>query len=226
MSNLNWFYTTENLPSNPTGSHRLLDNSTVHRQEVIIKLKKGGMVRSAFFEKIVCDDPMNINHNAVRFVGIDEASIDGSEACLHVWDVDDVACWLLLPPAPKKTDWVSILDKAPELGYTPANLRAIMKQYHLRDWQANNITQIKGKNNLGRYRRDVDEQDHDDMPHQKWLLLLEYVKKYDEWATAEDPAEQERLSKILYTMRGGDLNPKSKTVQKAAMATKAEKSDC
>lgn len=203
----NWVNVADELPNAPTEQEKKTVNGdavTVLSQEVIIMLKNGN-VRTSVFKKAMYEDTLHHLHNSVFF-----------ECSNAIFSVDDVSCWLPLPKGKSKYEWVSVAQSNPELGYTPANLRDIIKRYKLRDWQTLNIIKAKSRNALIRHRTDVGMENHNDMAHEKWLLLLEYVKLYDKWATTPDVAEREELRKLLYEMRGGDLNPNSKAGKKAA----------
>lgn len=200
-----WVSVFDGLPNNPTQSERLSDiDATAHRQEIIVMMTNGD-VRTALFETIVCDDPYNPLHNTVRLYG-QMQPLNSKECTCIGFNVDEISHWLPLPNG-AGDKWISIFESNPELGYTPENLRAIIAKYKLRDWQTLNIIKMKGRNNLGRYRTDVGMENHDDMPHEKWLLLIEYVRIYDEWKTTNDPIERDKLGEKLFQMRGGDKNP-------------------
>lgn len=64
----------------------------------------------------------------------------------------------------------------PELGYTPNNLRAVRTKYGLTQKQVAEITGLKTWHPANRWEAPVDAAYHADMPHTKWLKLLEYLK--------------------------------------------------
>ena len=64
----------------------------------------------------------------------------------------------------------------PELGYTPNNLKALRQKYGLTQKQVAEITGLKTWHPVNRWEAAVDAAHHADMPHTKWLKLLEYLK--------------------------------------------------
>lgn len=65
----------------------------------------------------------------------------------------------------------------PELGYTPVNLKAIRAKYGLTQKQVASITGSKTVYIVQRWEADVSAKGHSDMPHTKWLRLLEHIKQ-------------------------------------------------
>lgn len=65
---------------------------------------------------------------------------------------------------------------AAELGYTPNNLRSIRAKYGLTQKKVAEITGLKTWHPVNRWEAAVDAAHHADMPHTKWLKLLEYLK--------------------------------------------------
>ena len=77
--------------------------------------------------------------------------------------------------AQKKEIKMSIL--LPELGYTPANLRALREQANLTQQQVADITRTKSVDMVRRWEMGTDRHMHSTMPHMKWLLLLDAIVK-------------------------------------------------
>ena len=63
---------------------------------------------------------------------------------------------------------------APELGYTPANLKALRQQYGLTQQATADLLEVN-ISALQRWEADVGQKSHRDMPHTKWLTLLEHL---------------------------------------------------
>ncbi len=63
----------------------------------------------------------------------------------------------------------------PELGYTPANLKAVRQKYGLTQKQVADITGATLSTSQ-KWEAAMSLKTHSDMPHTRWLLLLEYVK--------------------------------------------------
>ena len=63
----------------------------------------------------------------------------------------------------------------PELGYTPANLKTLREKYNLTLQQAADITGTKNWVAVSRWETPVGAPNHADMPHTKWLRLLEHI---------------------------------------------------
>ena len=61
-----------------------------------------------------------------------------------------------------------------ELGYTPANLKALRQRYGLTQQQVADITQSKLKT-AQKWEVRPSMSSFANMPHTKWLRLLEYV---------------------------------------------------
>lgn len=65
----------------------------------------------------------------------------------------------------------------PELGYTPANLRAIREKYSLTQTQVAEITQVKNYVQAARWEVELGSPARRaDMPLAKWRLLLDWVE--------------------------------------------------
>lgn len=60
-----------------------------------------------------------------------------------------------------------------ELGYTPANLRAFLKENNISQNTAREYLGLKGRNTFSRYLYDVTNKNHVSMSHTNWLKLLE-----------------------------------------------------
>lgn len=65
---------------------------------------------------------------------------------------------------------------SPELGYTPANLKAIRQKYGLTQKQVANIAGAT-LSTAQKWEAAMSLKTHSDMPHTRWLILLEYVRK-------------------------------------------------
>ncbi len=63
----------------------------------------------------------------------------------------------------------------PELGYTPANLKAIRQKYGLTQKQVANIAGAT-LSTAQKWEAAMSLKTHSDMPHTRWLLLVEYVR--------------------------------------------------
>lgn len=63
-----------------------------------------------------------------------------------------------------------------ELGYTPENLRRLLKQSNLSQKDAREIID-KGRNTFSRYLYDVDNHNHVSMAHVDWLTLIKHVSE-------------------------------------------------
>ena len=62
-----------------------------------------------------------------------------------------------------------------ELGYTPANLKALRQEYGLTQQNVADITQSTLKT-AQKWEASPSMSSYANMPHTKWLKLLEYVK--------------------------------------------------
>lgn len=65
-----------------------------------------------------------------------------------------------------------------ELGYTPNNLRKILKENNLTQKDARTFLG-KGRNTFGRYLCEVGNKNHVSMSHEDWLKLLEIAWPHD-----------------------------------------------
>ena len=63
----------------------------------------------------------------------------------------------------------------PELGYTPANLKALRQKYGLSQKRVADITESKLKT-AQKWEASPSMSSYANMPHTKWLKLLEYLK--------------------------------------------------
>lgn len=63
----------------------------------------------------------------------------------------------------------------PELGYTPANLKALRQKYGLTQQRVADITESKLKT-AQKWEASPSMSSYANMPHTKWLKLLEYLK--------------------------------------------------
>nr|DAT59527.1 MAG TPA: antitoxin [Caudoviricetes sp.] len=62
-----------------------------------------------------------------------------------------------------------------ELGYTPANLKALRQRYGLTQQNVADITETKLKT-AQKWETSPNLKSYANMPHTKWLKLLEYLK--------------------------------------------------
>lgn len=62
-----------------------------------------------------------------------------------------------------------------EFGYTPNNLKALRQRYGLTQQQVADITDSKLKT-AQKWEVSTDKSSFANMPHTKWLRLLEYLK--------------------------------------------------
>lgn len=62
----------------------------------------------------------------------------------------------------------------PEAGYTPANLRALLKHAGLTQQAAADLLGVDGRT-VRKWVADLDNASHRDMPHHRWLQLLALV---------------------------------------------------
>lgn len=62
-----------------------------------------------------------------------------------------------------------------ELGYTPSNLKALRRRYGLTQ---QNVADIAGAtlSAAQKWEAAMSLKTHSDMPHTRWLLLLEYLR--------------------------------------------------
>lgn len=61
-----------------------------------------------------------------------------------------------------------------ELGYTPNNLKALRQKYGLTQQATADLLDVN-ISALQRWETDVTQKSHRDMPHTKWLILLDYI---------------------------------------------------
>lgn len=64
---------------------------------------------------------------------------------------------------------------APELGYTPANLKALRRRYGLTQQQVADIT-VSTLKTAQKWETSPNMSSFANMPHTKWLKLLEYLR--------------------------------------------------
>lgn len=64
---------------------------------------------------------------------------------------------------------------SPELGYTPANLKALRQKYGLTQKQVADITGAT-LSTAQKWEAAMSLKTHADMSHTRWLILLEYVR--------------------------------------------------
>lgn len=62
----------------------------------------------------------------------------------------------------------------PEFGYTPANLKAVRQKYGLTQKQVADITGAT-LSTAQKWEAAMSLKTHSDMPHSRWLVLLEYL---------------------------------------------------
>ncbi|MBS5835207.1 MAG: helix-turn-helix transcriptional regulator [Neisseria sp.] len=63
----------------------------------------------------------------------------------------------------------------PELGYTPNNLKLLRQMYRLTQQRVADITGV-GLATAQRWEANPSQKSFANMPHTKWLKLLEYLK--------------------------------------------------
>lgn len=63
---------------------------------------------------------------------------------------------------------------APELGYTPANLKALRQKYGLTQQRVADITGVSLAT-AQRWEASPKQKSYASMPHQQWLILMGYV---------------------------------------------------
>lgn len=68
-----------------------------------------------------------------------------------------------------------MIDK-PELGYTPANLKALRQKYGLTQQAAADLLDVK-ISGFQRWEADINLKSHTDMPLKKWFELLQKLTK-------------------------------------------------
>lgn len=61
-----------------------------------------------------------------------------------------------------------------ELGYTPNNLKLLRQMYRLTQQATADLLEVN-ISALQRWETDVGQKSHRDMPHTKWLTLLEHL---------------------------------------------------
>lgn len=66
-----------------------------------------------------------------------------------------------------------------ELGYTPANLKKIREQYRLTQTDVAQICGMSHRVAVGRWETALDKSGHASMPHEKWVMFLNYIKNCD-----------------------------------------------
>lgn len=66
-----------------------------------------------------------------------------------------------------------------EFGYTPSNLKALRKKYNLTQQMTAEIVGVKNWQNITRWETSADKKNHANMPHEKWLALLDYVNNFE-----------------------------------------------
>lgn len=66
-----------------------------------------------------------------------------------------------------------MIDNA-ELGYTPANLKALRQMYQLTQQDVANITKVSLAT-AQRWEASPKQKSYASMPHQQWLILMGYV---------------------------------------------------
>lgn len=65
---------------------------------------------------------------------------------------------------------------APELGYTPANLKALRQKYGLTQQATADLLDVK-ISGFQRWEADINLKSHTDMPLKKWFELLQKLTK-------------------------------------------------
>ena len=67
--------------------------------------------------------------------------------------------------------------EVPEIGYTPANLKALRKKFGLTQARVAEITETKTIYSVRRWEAPLDAKNRADMPLAKWLRLLKYIEE-------------------------------------------------
>lgn len=62
----------------------------------------------------------------------------------------------------------------PELGYTPANLKALRQKYRLTQQRVADITGV-ALATAQRWEASPNQKSYANMPHTKWVILLDYI---------------------------------------------------
>ncbi|WP_308021507.1 helix-turn-helix domain-containing protein [Neisseria mucosa] len=62
----------------------------------------------------------------------------------------------------------------PELGYTPANLKALRQKYGLTQQRVADITGV-ALATAQRWEASPNQKSYANMPHTKWVILLDYI---------------------------------------------------
>lgn len=68
--------------------------------------------------------------------------------------------------------------EVPEIGYTPANLKALRKKFGLTQARVAEITETKTIYSVRRWEAPLNAKNRADMPLAKWLRLLKYLEKF------------------------------------------------
>lgn len=69
-----------------------------------------------------------------------------------------------------------MMIESPELGYTPANLRAVREKYGLTQTQVAEIVGVRSYIQVGRWEIETDSPARRaDMPLEKWRILLAHI---------------------------------------------------
>lgn len=63
---------------------------------------------------------------------------------------------------------------AAELGYTPANLKALRRKYGLTQQRVADITGV-ALATAQRWEANPNQRSYANMPHTKWVILLDYI---------------------------------------------------
>ncbi|MFV0411206.1 MAG: hypothetical protein ACK5LJ_16355 [Paracoccus sp. (in: a-proteobacteria)] len=63
-----------------------------------------------------------------------------------------------------------------ELGYTPGNLTTVIEHFNLKRQDVADITGTKNRKTVYNWECPIDDKSHADMPHRKWLMLLEKLE--------------------------------------------------
>lgn len=66
-----------------------------------------------------------------------------------------------------------------ELGYTPNNLRKLREMNKLSQAKVAEITATKNRNSVGYWELTPTAPNYRPMPHQKWLMLLNFIENME-----------------------------------------------
>lgn len=64
-----------------------------------------------------------------------------------------------------------------ELGYTPVNLRKIREKHRFTQTDVAEICGMSSRVAVARWETPLDKSMHASMPHEKWIMLLNFINK-------------------------------------------------